>query len=256
MTHPTIRDPADVVFFPEPPPGATAQQYRTGAHELPCFVLRSGTLAVDLLDDPHRVRFTFECLVQPAGVPGTADEFVAEEWTYDIPAVEGEVSGVHAWDTAGTLETTLEPAEARATRLRVRFRRRLGAGGQYRFGYAYEARGGTAVTAGIFKRTVVCTGWLIFNLPCEVIRVCIRLPPHARLMSSTPPGTVTDASPGRTQVHYDLERLRALEVSQWMVGYRQRKVGLPLWLWIVSQLGAGLVGWLIGRAMDGWLAHG
>lgn len=256
MTEPTFRDTADVVFFPENPPGASPQQYRTDAHELPCFVLRSGTLTVDLLEDPHRARFTFECLVQPAGVPGTVDEFAAEEWTYDIPGTEGDITGAHAWDANGTLETELQPGESRATRLRVRFRRMLRAGGHYRFCYAYEASVRTLVTQGIFTRTVTCSGWLIFNLPCEIIRVSICLPKRTRLMDSTPLERVTAASASRTQVHYDLERLRPLEVSQWMVAYAQRKLGVPVWVWLIGQASAGLAGWLIGRAMDGWLAHG
>ena len=256
MTEPDFRDEAHVVLGPEGPPGATAQQYRTEAYEVPCFVLRSGALTVELLDDPHRARFTFECLVQPAGFPGITDEFAAKEWAYDIPAAEMEIGGVRAWDSAGTLETELQPGEARATRLRVRFRRMLRAGAQYRFCYTYEARVHAMVTRGIFKRAVVCSGWLIFNLPCDAIRVCIRLPPRARLMNSTPPAALLDAPAGHPRIHYDLERLRPLEMSQWMVGYRQRKMGLPLWIWMVGQLGAGLAGWLIGRAMDGWLARG
>lgn len=256
MTDPTFRDSGDVVFFPENPPGATPQQYRTDAHELPCFVLRSGALTVEFLEDPHRARFTFECLVQPAGMPGAVDEFAAEEWTYDIPGTEGDITGAHAWDADGTLETELQVNASRATRLRVRFRRMLRAGGQYRFCYAYEARVHAAVTQGTFMRTVTCTGWLIFNLPCEIIRVSLCLPPRTRLVHGAPLERVTAPAPSRTRVHYDLERLRPLEVSQWLVVYGQRKLGVPLWVWLIGQASAGLAGWLIGRAMDGWLAHG
>jgi hypothetical protein len=64
------------------------------------------------------------------------------------------------------------------------------------------------------------------------------------------------APPARPEAQFDVEHLRALEMSQWMVAYAQRKLGLPLWVWMVGQVGAGLMGWVIGRAMDGWLAHG
>lgn len=185
MTDNSLRHNAETRSVPETPPDLTAQQYRTATYEVPCFVLLSAALTVDLLDDPHRARFTVECLVEPRWTAG-AQEFATEEWVYDIPALEPEVTAVRAWDEAGNLETSLLPFEARGARLRVRFRRLVRNGSRYRFWYAYEAPVRTVVSTRMLSQMVVCTGWLIFNLPCESIRVCIQLPGRARLVKSTP----------------------------------------------------------------------
>lgn len=240
-------EPVEYLYAPESPTGETAQQYRGSAYAVHCFSLLSAALTVELLDDPHRARFTFECLVESAG------EVASQEWTYDIPGLEGEISGTHAWDGVGTLETELQPPEGKATRLRVRFRQ-LVHGRQYRFWYAYEAPVRAVVSTRVLTRMVVCSGWLIFNLPCEAIRLAVQLPGGSRLLKSAPLGEVAYPAPGRTLVRHPPERLRPLETSHWMVAYHRRKVGLPLYLWTASQLAAGLVGWLIGRALDGWMA--
>jgi hypothetical protein len=240
-------EPVEYLYAPENPRGETAQQYRGSAYPIPCFALVSAALTVDLLDDPHRARFTFECLVESAG--GVA----SQEWAYDIPALEGEITGTHAWDGFGTLETELQPPEGKATRLRVRFRQMIHAA-QYRFWYAYEAPVRAVVSTRVLTRMVVCTGWLIFSLPCDVIRLTIQLPERSRLLKSAPLGEVAYPEPGRPQVRHLPERLRSLETSHWMVAYHRRKIGLPLYVWTASQLAAGLVGWLIGRALDGWMA--
>lgn len=238
-------------------PDLTAQQYRTATYEAPCFVLVSGAWTVCLLDDPHRARFTLECVVEAARAPAAApQEFATEEWVYDIPALDGEISAVQAWDEAGTLQTCLQPWEARATRLRVRFRGLVRTGARYRFGYAYEAPVRTVVSTRMLSQVVVCTGWLIFNLPCDAIRVCIQLPARATLLKSTPLGEVAEPEPGSIQVRFPLEHLRPLESSQWLVAYERRRIGLPLYLWTAAQVGAGIAGWLIGRALDGWAGHG
>ncbi len=240
-------DPVEYLYAPEGLTGETAQQYRGRAHPVLCFVLVSAALRVDLLDDPHRARFTFECVVEPAG------EAASQEWTYDIPTPEGEIAGVHAWDGVGTLETELQPTEGKATRLRVRFRQ-LVHQAPYRFHYAYVAPVRAVVSTRVLTRMVVCSGWLIFNIPCDAIRLTIQLPRGSRLLKSAPPGEVAVPEPRWPQVRHAPERLRSLETSHWMVAYHRRKVGLPLYVWTASQLAAGLVGWLIGRALDGWMA--
>ena len=250
-------DDAFVVRVPETPPRATPQQYRTAAYEVSWFVLVSGALTITLLEDPTRARFAFECLVEPARDRDAAGhEFATGEWVYDIPALDGEVTGVAAWDEVGTLQTCLLPLEAKVNRLRVRFRQLVRNGSRYRFWYAYEAPVRTVVSTRVLSQMVVCTGWLIFNLPCESIRVCIRLPAHARLTKSAPQGEVSAPETGRMQVRYPLEHLRPLETSQWLVAYERRKIGVPLYLWAAAQLAAGVGGWLIGRALDGWAGRG
>lgn len=250
MSDPAACEPDELLYAPESPTGQSVQQYRSSAYAIPCFSLISAALTVELLDDPHRARFTFECLVEPAG------NFASEEWSYDIPGLEGEISGTRAWDGVGTLETELQPPEGRATRLRVRFRRLVRTGTQYRFWYAYEAPVPAVVSTRLLDRLVVCTGWLIFNLPCEAIRLTIQLPAGSRLVKSAPLGEVVHPEPGRPQIRHHTERLRSLETSHWLVAYRRRKIGLPLYLWTATQLLAGLVGWLIGRALDRWMGGG
>lgn len=244
-----------ILYVPEQPPSESAQQYRGAAYEIPCFELVSGSLTIRLLDDPNRAEFTFECLVEPTReTAASEDEFATQEWVYDIPALPDEVSGARAWDAAGTLQTQLHPPESRATRLRVRFRHLLRDDTQSRFWFAYEAPVRSVVSTGMLSRTVVCTGWFIFNLPCRSMRVCIHLPSRARLTKSAPPAEVAtgEAAP---QVHFHLERLRPLESSQWLVAYERRRIGLPVYLWTMGQLAAGAAGWLIGRALDGWTAR-
>jgi hypothetical protein len=232
--------PTEYVYVPPSPAGASAQLYRSGTLPVPGFALITAALTVTLLDDPERARFTFECVVEPRA--GTADagvEFASGEWAYDIPALDGEISATHAWDATGTLETELQPSESKATRLRVRFRRLVRHAEPYRFWYAYEAPLRAVVSSRMLTRLVVCTGWMIFNLPCDSIRVCIQLPDRARRVKSVP-----------------LEHLRPLETSQWLLAYERRKIGLPLYLWSASQFAAAFVGWVIGRALDGWAGRG
>lgn len=251
LREPALRETHDVVFVPESPAGGTPRQYRARAYALPGFELLSGTLTVELLDDPHRARFTFEGVVRSARPPDAGDELAAEAWTHDIPAGAADVRGARAWDAAGPLGTALETTEPRVTRLRVPFRRMLRAGVEHPFGYAYEAPVRTVVAAGPFSRTVVCSGWLIFNLPCEALRVDIRLPRGARLVGGTPPGTLPGGAGEHPLIRHDLERLRALEVSQWMVAYRVSRAGVPRWLSTAVQAGATVAGWIRGRAGEG-----
>lgn len=250
MPEPAACEPVELLYAPESPTGESAQQYRNSAYPVPCVSLISAALTVELLDDPHRARFTFECLVEPAGI------FASEEWSYDIPGVEDEISGAQAWDGVGTLETELQRPEGKATRLRVRFRRLVRTGEQYRFWYAYEAPVRAVVSTRLLTRLVVCTGWLIFNLPCEAIRLTIQLPTGSRLVKSAPLGEVVHPERGRSHVRHHTERLRPLETSHWLVAYHRRKIGFPLYLWTATHLLAGLVGRLIGRALDGWTGGG
>lgn len=247
----------EYLYVPVSPTGASAQQYRSSTAPVPCFALISAALTVTLLDDPDRAQFVCECVVEPRGGVGEPGvEFAAAEWAYDIPAQDGEISGTQAWDGTGTLETELQPPEGKASRLRVRFRRLVRHGEPYRFWFAYQAPVRAVVSARMLTRMVVCTGWLIFNLPCDSIRVCIQLPERARLVKSVPPGDVTEAEPGAPRIRYHLEHLRALETSQWLVAYERRKIGLPLYLWTATQLAAAFVGWIIARALDGWAGSG
>jgi hypothetical protein len=242
----------EIVYAPQQTPtGASVQQYRSHAQPVSRVALISASLLVELLDDPDRARFTFECVVEPEGV-ARGVEFASRDWAYDIPAPHGEISGLSAWDAEGTLQTQLQPGESRATRLRVGFRRMVRHGDPYRFWYAYEAPVRGVVTDGLLTRSVACTGWLLFNLPCESIRVCIQLPAGARLVKSAPAGEVTEPETGPPRIRFHVEKLRALDTCVWMVAYQLRRIGLPLYLWTASQLAAAFVGWVIGRALDGW----
>lgn len=247
MSEIEARETTEYLYAPESPAGASAQQYRSSAYPIHDFALLSATLTIALGEDPHRARFTFECLVAPAG------HAASQEWSYDIPAAEAEISDAHAGDAAGNLQTDFQTHEGRATRLRVQFRRMVKEG-QYRFWYAYEAPVRAVVSAGALTRMIVCTGWLIFNLPCDGIRVCIQLPHRSRLVKCVPVCEVSEPERGRPRAVYQLERLRSLETSQWMVAYERRKVGLPLYVWSASQAAAAFVGWLIGKVLDGWIA--
>jgi hypothetical protein len=247
----------EFVYVPASPAGASAQMYRSGTLPVTGVALIGAALTVTLLDDPERARFTFECVVETrADAAQSGVEFASAEWAYDIPAQDGEISGPHAWDATGTLETELQPPESKASRLRVRFRRLVRHSEPYRFWFAYEAPVRAVVSSRLLTRMVVCTGWMIFNLPCDSIRICIQLPGRARLLKSVPAGDVTEPEPGAARIRYHLEHLRALETSQWLVAYERRKIGLPLYLWSASQLAAAFVGWLIGRALDGWAGRG
>lgn len=247
----------EYVYVPPSPGGASAQLYRNSTFPVPGFALIAASLTVKLLEDPDRAQFTFECVVEPLGSAAESGvEFASVEWVYDIPALDGEISEAHAWDGTGTLETELQPAESKASRLRVRFRRLVRRGEPYRFWYAYEAPLRAVVSSGMLTRLVVCTGWMIFNLPCDSIRVCIQLPDRARLVKSVPLGDVTEPEPGAARIRYHLEHLRPLETSQWLLAYERRKIGLPLYLWSASQFAAAFVGWVIGRALDGWAGRG
>jgi hypothetical protein len=237
---------AEFLFADEDFGAVSAQQYRSSTRPVPCFSLLSATLTIHLLPDPGRARFTFECVVEAVGNAGS------EEWSYDIPALDSQVSGVQAWDGIGTLATELASCEAKSSRLRVWFRRMVTRDAQYRFWYTYEAPVHGVVCTRVLRRMVVCTGWLIFNLPCETIRVSIHLPERSRLVKCTPSGEVAEQAPGRLAIQHPPDRLRALETSQWLVAYEHRKIGLPLYLWSASQLAAGMVGWFIGRVLDGW----
>ena len=229
------------------PPGATPQAYRHAAEPIPGFRLVAGTLTVRLLGDPHRAGFTFDCVVEPEHA------FASEEWAYDIPAAIGEIADHRAWDATGNLQTELQASNGRGSRLRIRFRHMVSSSGPYRFSYTYEAPVRAVVTTRALSRSVAYAGWVIFNLSCDAIDVCIVLPPRSRLVSCVPAAAPAQAAPGRVQIHYPLERLRTLEAAQWLVAYETRRLGLALYLWTAAQLASAAVGWMLGRTLDGWM---
>lgn len=251
MENPASLQTEIVYAPPRSPTGASVEQFRTHALPVSSVALVSASLVVELLDDPDRARFTFDCMVEPERVQQKV-EFASQDWAYDIPAPQGEVTAVSAWDADGTLQTALQPADGRATRLRVAFRRMARHGDPYHFCYSYEAPVRGVVITGVLRRSVTCTGWLLFNLPCESIRVCIQLPAGARLVKSAPAGDVTEPGTGPPRVRYHLEKLRAMDTCVWVVAYERRHIGLPLYLWTATQLVAAFLGWAITRALEGW----
>jgi hypothetical protein len=246
---------AEYVVAAGEPRDATAYRYRSRHQPVPSFVLRSAGMTVKLLDDPGRGHFTFECLVEPNGeLTATGLEFASEEWSYDIPAGEGDLSEVRAWDDAGTLQTQLGHPDGKTTRLRIRFRRLVRTGAPYLFWYSYEGPVRSVVCSGVLTRTVMCAGWLIFNLHCAALRVSIEIPARARVLRSVPWGDAGSGFPDR--VRFRVDHLRALESSHWLMAYQRRACGLPMYVWAGSQMVAGIIGWMIGRALDGWMAGG
>ncbi|HEU0016671.1 MAG TPA: hypothetical protein VFQ45_23515 [Longimicrobium sp.] len=206
--------------------------------------LSCARLHVTLLPDPHRARFRFECTVeQNAGVRAAA-------WHYDIPADRPEVENEQAWDGEGKLATRLAQRNASTTRMEISFRAPAAGAGPYTFCYEFDAPVRAVAAAGPFSRTIAYSGWVIFRIPCRVLRVSVALPARSAIIKTVPGAEVADRPRAAPEIGYRFEKLRPLEAAQWLVGYRGRKLGVPLAVWLATQLTAGVIGWLVGAALS------
>lgn len=226
----------------------SAVDYRAGANPVSGVRLGTVVLTVRLLADPQRAHFTFDCtaVANPS--------YMAREWMYDIPAERGDIENAQAWDEDGSLMTDLRAEDSRGTRLRIWFRRGVVAGSPYRFRFAYQAPIRVVATSGTLALTVAYSGWVIFLVRCDLLCVDIALPPRSVLLH-TRPASDAPAHDSGAPLRYRIEHLRPLESQQWLVAYRKRWVGVPLYAWVASSVASALVGWLIARALDGSLGR-
>lgn len=219
--------------------------YRAASAPVDEIELVDASLSIELLADPDRARFSFECRV------ASCRETAAGVWRYDIPAVRGEIANHAASDAHGNLQTELRSTDGGSTRLEVRLRRLVQHGETYPFRFEYEGPVRTVVTTGSFSQTVAYTGWSILSLPCHALAVTIRLPRRSVLLRAVPSADPHPSSSGAVSVHYSFARLRPLEAVQWLVAYRRLRFGAPFCFWTAAQVGAGSIGWFVARLLDG-----
>lgn len=230
----------EAVEWPEP--AGSPAEYRDARSDLPGFRLISVTLTVELLEDPRRARYQYECRLETTG------DVPARCWYYDVPADRGETSDVRGWDARGTLQTHTLSDDAGGVRLEVRMRRPVRKGESCDFAFSYESVIKSVVMEGGRSRMVSYADWVIFNLPCS--RLCVRvvLPPRAVRLSAVP----APAHDEDGQVTYTLRDVRALETTSYMISYRRNHLGAPFYRWLLSAIGSGIIGALIALFVDGW----
>jgi hypothetical protein len=225
----------------QPETATTPQEYRAahpGMHE---FSLASATVTIELLEDPRRARYVFECQVETLG------ETPAKYWYYDVPAGRGEIRDLRAWDGGSTLQARVCAGEGGATRVEVRMREAIRRGERRTFTFGYECAIRAIVAVGERSRTVSYADWMIFNIPCDLLRVRVVLPSKSVLIATVPAAEVEDAR----QAAYEFRGLRPLETVSFLVAYRRRQLGMPFYKWLASSIGSGLIGALIARALGG-----
>lgn len=225
-----------------PEPAGSPAEYRDARSDLGGFRLLSATLTVELLDDPRRARYQYECRLETTG------DVPARYWYYDVPADRGETSDVRGWDARGTLQTHSTPDQAGGVRLEVQMRQPVRRGESCDFAFSYESVIKSVVNEGGRSRTVSYADRVIFNLPCN--RLCVRvvLPSRAVRLSAVP----APAREEEGQVTYVLRDVRALETTSYMISYRRNHLGAPFYRWLLSAIGSGIVGALIALFLDGW----
>jgi hypothetical protein len=221
---------------------ATPYEYREVQHGGGGFRLSAVTLTVELLDHPARARYRFDCRVRTTG------ETPAWYWYYDVPADRGEVTALRGWDAGGTLQTRGAPGGDGGTRVEVRMRHPVRQGEECDFSFGYESVIKSVVVVGGRSRTVTYADWVIFNVPCDVLRLRVVLPTRAVRVAAVPAPPQDEEG----QVSYEVRNVRPLETQSYVVAYRRAQIGAPFYRWLLSAIGSGLIGALIALFVDGW----
>ena len=188
----------------------TPQLYRELRPGIEGFRLLSATLTVTLLPDPRRARYEYECHLQTVG------PMLARYWCYHLPASEGEVDDLRAWDERSKLWARLLASDGPGTRVEVRLRQPVKPGESYRFSYSYECAIGTVVASDGLWRTGTYSDWVIFNVPCDLLHVHVEPPRGARTLASVPAAFEHDEA----RVTWRARDLRPLETVSFVVAYR------------------------------------
>jgi hypothetical protein len=217
-------------------------EYRETQHGDGGFRLSSVTLTVELLEHPGRARYQFDCRLKTTG------ETPAMYWYYDVPADRGELTNLRASDLGGGLQTRGAPGRDGGTRVEVRMREPVRRGGERDFSFGYESVIKSVVVVGGRSRTVTYADWVIFNVPCDVLRVRVVLPSRSLRVAAVPAPQQDD----ERQVCYEMRNVRPLETQSYVVAYRRAQLGAPFYRWLVSAIGSGIVGALIALFLDGW----
>ncbi|HEX2204167.1 MAG TPA: hypothetical protein VHG91_12745 [Longimicrobium sp.] len=218
----------------------TPQEYRDAIPPNRGFRLLASTVDVELrADDPRRARYRYDCHLETLG------DVPALYWYYNVPVDAAEIGEVRAWDAAGGLETRTAPGENGGTQVQVRLRAPVRTYDSYVFGFGYETVIRSVVADGWRSVTVSYSDWVIFNIACDELRVNVRLPPRAALVSTVPP-----AAPGGL-VTYVHRGLRPLETVHYLVAYHRRHFGAVFYRWLAGAIGSGLIGALIAMGLQG-----
>jgi len=123
-------------------------EYRDSQHGDGSFRLSAVTVTVELLENPRRARYQFDCRLSTTG------ETPARYWYYDVPADRGEVTNLRASDAGGGLQTRGAPGRDGGTRVEVRMREAVRWGGECDFSFGYESVIKSVVVVGGRSRTV------------------------------------------------------------------------------------------------------
>ncbi|HEU4455693.1 MAG TPA: hypothetical protein VFR81_21700 [Longimicrobium sp.] len=220
----------------------TPTEYREAQHGDGGFRLSAATLTVELLDNPARARYQFDCRLKTTG------DTAAYYWYYDVPADRGEVTDLRGFDAGGTLQTRCAPGRDGGTRVEVRMREPVRQGGESEFSFGYESVIKSVVVVGGRSRTVTYADWVIFNVPCDVLRVRVVLPSRALRVAAVPAPPQEEEG----QVRYEMRNVRPLETQSYVVAYQRAQIGAPFYRWLLSAIGSGIVGALIALFFDGW----
>jgi len=173
------------------------------------FRLVEATLAVTLLDDPHRARFAYECHLETTG------DAPARYWCYHLASALPEVSGLRAWDGRGRLQPRIYAADP-GSRLEMRLRYPIRTGERYTFGFGYESSIRPVVVRDRRRSTVTYADWVNFDIPCTLLQVDVELPAGAELVAAVPACAEDDGG----RVTHRVRALRPLETVSFLVAYR------------------------------------
>jgi hypothetical protein len=221
---------------------STPHEYRDVQRGDGGFRLSAVTLTVELLENPRRARYRFDCRMKTTGaVP-------ARYFYYDVPADRGEVRELRGWDEVGSLQTRGAPGRDGGARVEVRMKKPVRQGQECSFCFGYESVIKSVVVVGGRSRTVTYADWVIFNVPCDVLRVRVVLPSRAVRVAAVPAPPQDEEG----QVSYDIRNVRPLETQSYVVAYRRSQLGAPFYRWLLSAIGSGIVGALIALFFDGW----
>lgn len=218
----------------------TPQEYRETSLPNRGFRLLASVVDVELrAGDPRRARYRYECHLETLG------DAPALYWYYNIPVDPAEVGEVRAWDAAGGLETRTAPGESGGTQVQVRLRAPVRTYDRYVFGIGYDAVIRSVVADGWRSITVSYADWMIFNIACDELRVSVRLPEKASLVSTVPPAAAGE------RVTYLHRNLRPLETVHYLVAYHRTHFGAAFYRWLAGAIGSGLIGALIAMGLQG-----
>lgn len=170
------------------------------------------------------------------------DGTVLNEWRHVVPVRSDEVCDFGANDVHGSLQTTINSRNNRATDIHTVFRNQTETPSRRTFTFDYKAPISPLVLSGIWSETIVYFDSFYHNNMCKDLTLEITLPKGAQLMKSIPP-----IDQKTNPFKYHLGEMQALDDITFHLAFKVHKIGKQFWIWLGTVIAAAIIGVVIRK---------